>query len=63
MKILVCLRCGNGQDEEKPWIQRRKDPPKFCWKCKSPYWNQPKGLAEKSQSEKPAPSSPSGDKV
>ena len=32
---LKCLRCGHA------WIQR-KEKPKQCPKCKSPYWNKPR---------------------
>lgn len=34
----TCLRCGHK------WTPRKKQP-KYCPKCKSPYWNKPyKGL-------------------
>lgn len=42
MKILKCLRCGHGENENNPWIQRGLHPPKFCWKCHSPYWMRPR---------------------
>ncbi len=31
-----CLRCGNR------WFPRSPDPPKVCWRCKSPSWNEPR---------------------
>ncbi len=61
MKILKCERCGHGGNPDRPWIQRGDKPPKFCWKCHSPYWMRPKenkneeGQAQKSTS---LPSSP-----
>ena len=36
---LICCRCGYGQDAGHPWIQRRTQRPRQCWKCKSPYWD------------------------
>jgi predicted Zn-ribbon and HTH transcriptional regulator len=32
-----CLRCGHV------WIPRKKEKPRVCPKCKSPYWDKPKG--------------------
>lgn len=32
-KLLNCLRCKHE------WISKRKQLPKVCPKCKSPYWN------------------------
>jgi len=31
-----CERCGHK------WITRKKEMPKVCPKCKSPYWDVPK---------------------
>ena len=33
---LRCLRCSHE------WILRKEEPPKFCPKCKSPYWDRPR---------------------
>jgi predicted Zn-ribbon and HTH transcriptional regulator len=32
-----CLRCGHV------WVPRKKEKPRVCPKCKSPYWDKPKG--------------------
>ena len=32
---LNCERCGHK------WLQRGSSEPKFCPKCKSPYWQKP----------------------
>jgi len=45
--LLVCLRCGYGTDPAKPWIQRRPNRPRQCWKCKTPYWDRPRMRAKK----------------
>ena len=55
MKQLICLRCGNGADPDKPWIQRGKNPPKACHRCNSPYWDKER-MAYPLPSEKPTPS-------
>jgi predicted Zn-ribbon and HTH transcriptional regulator len=31
-----CLRCGHT------WVPRKKEKPRVCPKCKSPYWDKPK---------------------
>jgi rubrerythrin len=31
-----CLRCGHT------WIPRKKERPRVCPKCHSPYWDKPK---------------------
>ena len=31
-----CYRCNHK------WVQREKDKPRICPKCKSPYWDKPK---------------------
>ena len=31
-----CFRCGHK------WVQREKEKPRICPKCKSPYWDKPK---------------------
>lgn len=33
---LTCLRCGHN------WEPRADQPPKFCPRCNSPYWNKPR---------------------
>jgi len=33
---LYCRRCGHS------WVMRGEQPPKFCPKCNSPYWNKPR---------------------
>lgn len=37
VKKYRCLRCGHE------WIPHGSEPPKVCPKCKSPYWNIPRG--------------------
>lgn len=38
---LFCFRCYHT------WKKRKENPPKFCPKCKSPYWNRPRKRASK----------------
>lgn len=35
-----CLRCGHE------WIPKRKEEPRVCPNCKSPYWNKPRKKAK-----------------
>lgn len=35
--IWKCLRCGHK------WANRKPKPPVVCPKCKSPYYNKPRG--------------------
>ncbi len=41
--ILLCLRCNHC------WKTRRNKIPKFCPKCKSPYWNKKRRLVKKEE--------------
>ena len=36
IRILNCNRCKHE------WATRNKKDPKYCPKCKSPYWNKPR---------------------
>ena len=48
IKGYLCERC------EHKWIPRnsRKEEPRVCPKCKSPYWDVPRGLKKKRNSQK-----------
>ncbi len=37
LPTLKCLRCGHK------WYPKREEMPLRCAKCKSPYWNKPRG--------------------
>ncbi|GEM_PF-1149025 len=39
--INFCFRCYHT------WVKRKKNSPKFCPKCKSPYWNKPRRKVSK----------------
>lgn len=36
-----CLRCGHT------WVPRKKDCPRICPKCKSPYWDREKKITKR----------------
>jgi predicted Zn-ribbon and HTH transcriptional regulator len=43
----LCERCGHQ------WLPRDKNgEPRVCPKCKSPYWNRPKGIKKNAKEEK-----------
>jgi len=37
----ICERCKHS------WVARKKEEPRVCPKCKSPYWNVPRKLNKK----------------
>lgn len=41
-----CYRCGHK------WVQREKDKPRICPKCKSPYWDKEKTKFTKNDKKK-----------
>ena len=36
IKIVKCNRCNHE------WVLRKKSEPKWCPRCRSPYWNKPR---------------------
>ena len=45
-----CYRCNHR------WVQREKDKPRICPKCKSPYWDRPKTKFTKNDKKNGKPS-------